>query len=290
MGDGESLKTVLVTGAGGMLGRAVVCEFQRRGWQVVPLAHRELDITDLQAVRKAVREYRPAVTVNCAAYTGVDQAESEVAGALAVNALGVRNLALACKASGIDLVHISTDYVFPGDKESPWNIYDHRHPINAYGRSKYLGERFLETIAPNYYLVRTSWLFGQGGVNFIDTILRLAREKEELAVVDDQYGCPTYAEDLACALADLVGTGAYGTYHITNQGITTWYGLARAILEQAGIKIRLEPVKTAQFPRPARRPANSALDPWPLAETIGYLLPSWEDALGRYIGDCLAHS
>jgi dTDP-4-dehydrorhamnose reductase len=276
---------VLVTGARGMLGRAVTDEYSSRGWEVVPLGHGELDITDLPAVRCCLREQRPAVVVNCAAYTQVDRAESEEDKAVAVNALGVRNLALACKENDVTILHISTDYVFPGDKDKPWHIYDGRSPINAYGRSKYMGERFLETVAPKYYLVRTSWLFGPGGVNFIDTILRLAREQEELRVVDDQFGCPTYTRDLARALADLVASGTYGVYHITNQEATAWYELARTVLKEARINLRLKPVKSTEFPRPAKRPANSILGSFPLRETIGYLLPPWENALHRYIAE-----
>ncbi|PRR70669.1 dTDP-4-dehydrorhamnose reductase [Neomoorella humiferrea] len=275
----------LITGAGGMLGQAVTREFQGRNHTVTALSHAWLDITDLAAVKQALVEYTPEVIINCAAYTKVDQAETDYEAAVQVNALGVRNLALACKETGAVLVHISTDYVFDGQKNEPWNIYDTRHPINAYGRSKYLGERFLETIAPRYYLVRTSWLFGPGGPNFVETILKLAREKETLTVVDDQWGCPTYTIDLARALAGLVASGCYGVYHITNQGATTWYRFAREILAAAGVKTNIKPVTTAAFPRPARRPAYSVLDPFPLKETIGYLLPPWQDALMRYFAE-----
>lgn len=276
---------ILITGAGGMLGQAVTREFQGREHTVTALSHARLDITDLAAVKQALAEYTPEVIINCAAYTKVDQAETDYEAALQVNALGVRNLALACKETGAVLVHISTDYVFDGQKNEPWNIYDTRHPINAYGRSKYLGERFLETIARRYYLVRTSWLFGPGGPNFVETILKLAREKETLTVVDDQWGCPTYTTDLARALAGLVASGCYGVYHITNQGATTWYHFAREILAAAGAKTNIKPVTTAAFPRPARRPAYSVLDPFPLKETIGYLLPPWQDALMRYFDE-----
>lgn len=275
----------LITGAGGMLGRAVTREFHGRDHTVAALNHARLDITGLVAVKQALAEYTPEVIINCAAYTKVDQAETDYEAALQVNALGVRNLALACKETGAVLVHISTDYVFDGQKNEPRGIYDARHPVNAYGRSKYLGERFLETIAPRYYLVRTSWLFGPGGPNFVETILKLAREKETLTVVDDQWGCPTYTIDLARALAGLVASGCYGVYHITNQGATTWYHFAREILAAAGAKTNIKPVTTAAFPRPARRPAYSVLDPFPLKETIGYLLPPWQDALMRYFAE-----
>lgn len=276
---------ILVTGAGGMLGQAVTREFQGRNHTVTALSHARLDITGLAAVKQALAEYTPEVIINCAAYTKVDQAETDYEAAVQVNALGVRNLALACKETGAVLVHISTDYVFDGRQNEPWRIYDERNPVNAYGRSKYLGERFLETIAPRYYLVRTSWLFGPGGPNFVETILKLAREKGTLTVVDDQWGCPTYTIDLARALVCLVESGCYGVYHITNQGAATWYRFAREILAAAGVKTNIKPVTTAGFPRPARRPAYSVLDSFPLKETIGYLLPPWQDALKRYFAE-----
>ncbi|WP_434074027.1 SDR family oxidoreductase [Moorella naiadis (nom. illeg.)] len=169
-------------------------------------------------------------------------------------------------------------------------MYAAKNPLNAYGRSKYLGERFLETIAPRYYLVRTSWLFGPGGPNFVETMLQLARERDTLKVVDDQWGCPTYTVDLAGALVDLIASGCYGVYHLTNQGATTWCRFAREILAAAGCCNEIKPVTTAAFPRPARRPAYSVLDPFPLKETIGYLLPSWPDAIKRYLGRKSRHS
>jgi dTDP-4-dehydrorhamnose reductase len=276
---------ILVTGAGGMLGQAVTQEFQSRNHGVTALNHASLDITVPAAVRRTLIEYTPQVVVNCAAYTKVDRAETDYEAASQVNALGVRNLALACKEIGAVLVHISTDYVFDGQKQEPWGVYDDRHPVNAYGCSKYLGERFLETLAPCYYLVRTSWLFGPGGPNFVESILKLAQEKPSLTVVDDQWGCPTYTLDLAHALAGLVESRCYGVYHITNQEATTWFRFAEEIMAKAGVKTSLKPVTTVEFPRPARRPVNSVLDPFPLKETIGYILPSWQDALQRYFAE-----
>ncbi|MGI9950907.1 dTDP-4-dehydrorhamnose reductase [Moorellaceae bacterium AZ2] len=275
---------VLVTGAGGMLGRDVVEELENQGYEVIPLTHVALDITNGKVVKEAILQHKPEAVINCAAYTKVDQAEEEYQKALEVNALGVRNLALACRETGAVLVHISTDYVFDGSRQKPWGIYDQRNPLNAYGQSKYLGERFLETIAPKYFLVRTSWLFGEHGPNFVETILKLARERECLTVVDDQWGCPTYTRDLARALADLLASGYYGVYHITNRGATTWYHFARDILAVAGLNTPVKPITSAEFPRPARRPAYSVLDPFPLEKTIGYLLPPWPDALKRYLG------
>lgn len=309
---------VLVTGAGGMLGRAVVEECGRRGWEVAALGRRDLDVAEPGAVCAMVERERPDAVVNCAAYTDVDGAEAEEAEALRVNGLGPRNLALACAeaaASGLAsgpggplLVHVSTDYVFDGAKGSPYGVYDEPAPLSVYGRTKLWGERAVREIWPRHLVVRTSWLFGPGGRNFVDTILRLARERlqaagwsprggagvesragcaaavEPLRVVDDQRGSPTYTVDLARAMADLVEHGALGTYHVTNAGVTTWYDLARAALAAAGLggAVPVLPVGTAEFPRPARRPAYSALDPFPLRETLGYLLPPWQDAVRRH--------
>ncbi|MQL53479.1 dTDP-4-dehydrorhamnose reductase [Desulfofundulus thermobenzoicus] len=276
-------KRILITGAAGMLGQAVAVEFQRRGDEVLPLTRRELDITDFAAVRSALWHFRPHVVVNCAAYTNVDGAEGDYRQALLVNGLGPRHLALACREMDADLVHISTDYIFDGSNPVPYGIFDPPDPINAYGRSKLWGEQSVAAAGGRYYIVRTSWLFGPGGKNFVDTILRTGREKGEARVVNDQRGCPTCTVDLARALADLAATGCYGTYHVTNSGSTTWYDFAAASLAMAGFKVRLSPCTTAEFPRPAKRPACSMLDPFPLKETIGYLLPPWEDALQRYL-------
>ena len=260
-------------------------EARARGHEVVAAGREELDITDLKAVRRAVADVRPACVINCAAYTEVDGAEVETAKAFAVNALGVRNLASVCRELDVVLVHFSTDYVFDGKKQAPYFIFDPPSPLNAYGRSKLYGEEYLKRIAPRYYLIRTSWLFGIGGKNFVETVLRLAREKGELRVVDDQRGCPTYTRDLSRAVLDLIATHAYGVYHITNAGDTTWYGFAREILWAAGLRASLRPIGSEELGRPAPRPANSVLDPFPLQETLGYLLPPWPDALRRYLAE-----
>ncbi|OPX89002.1 dTDP-4-dehydrorhamnose reductase [Pelotomaculum sp. PtaB.Bin117] len=274
---------VIVTGAAGMLGRQVVEEYLKRGANVVPLTRRELDITDRDAVFSLIDKVGPGLVVNCAAYTNVDGAEEERDKAFAVNGLGPRYLALACRRVNAAIVHISTDYIFDGKAERPYNIYDLSNPINVYGESKYTGEAAVREIGGRFYVVRTSWLFGPGGRNFVDTILKLARGKSELKVVDDQYGTPTYTKDLACLLADLAGTGIYGTYHATNSGATTWFGLAGKVVEVAGLTAEVEPCRTEEYPRPAARPRYSVLNPFPLKQVAGYCLPPWEDAVRRYI-------
>lgn len=274
---------VVVTGAAGMLGRAMVAALSAAGWEVVALDRAALDVTDLAAVRGACAELKPAVVVNCAAYTDVDRAESEPERAMLVNALGARNLALACLDMGADLVQVSTDYVFSGQKGSPYEIWDPCDPINAYGKSKAWGEHYVRSLLNRHYIVRTSWLFGPGGRNFVATILKLAREREAVPVVDDQWGCPTFTEDLARATADLIRTRAYGTYHVTNSGPATWYELASTAVRLAGLPARVEPIPTSALARPAARPRYSVLDPFPLPHVLGYQLPHWRDALGRYL-------
>jgi len=273
----------MVAGAAGILGRAVTAEFAGRGAEVIALGRTDLDITDLARVRSAAGTWKPGLVVNCAACTNVDGAEAEPRRAFLVNGLGPRNLAVACRETGAVLVHISTDYVFDGSKPGTYTVYDEPRPLNVYGLSKLWGEKALLCIGGPFYLVRTSWLFGPGGNNFVTTILRIGRERGRARVVNDQQGCPTYTLDLARAIADLSASGCYGIYHVTNQGSTTWYGFAKEIFGQAGLKVDLAACSTVEMKRPARRPKNSVLDPFPLAETIGYLLPPWQDALARYV-------
>ena len=282
--EGERNLFVAVTGSGGLLGREVVRVFQKE-YDVIELPHNRLDISDLGQVREVLLNNSPDMVVNCAAYAAVDKAEEDIEKVNLINGLGVRNLALVCRELGIPLVHISTDYVFSGEKEEPWGIFDRREPVNAYGYSKYLGERYLETISPQYYLVRTSWLFGSGGPNFVASILNAASKQPELRVVNDQVGCPTYAVHLTEGILELVKTGAFGVYHITNQGGVSWYELARFIIQEAGLDVAIVPVSSAEFPRLARRPRNSILNLFPLRETIGRLLPPWQDAMSDYLQD-----
>ncbi len=274
---------VLVTGARGMLGRQVAREYQKRGVTVYPLARQELDITNCEQVFSILDKIGPNIVVNCAAYTDVDGAEQEKEKAFLMNGLGPRYLALACRRCGAALVQISTDYIFDGKAEGPYRIYDTPCPINIYGASKLFGEASVREIGGRFYIARTSWLFGPDGKNFADTILSLARERDELKVVNDQHGTPTYTVDLAGALADLADSKAYGTYHVTNSGSASWYELAKTVVYAAGLNASIAPCKTREFPRPAARPGNSVLDPFPLKQVIGYNLPGWEDAARRYL-------
>jgi dTDP-4-dehydrorhamnose reductase len=274
---------VVVTGAAGMLGRDMVAEFQRRGHDVIALDRTRLDITDLRVVREAIGSLKPDLVVNCAAYADVDRAESEPDLAMAVNGVGPRNLALACEAQGAALMHISTDYVFDGEKGSPYEIWDLPNPINVYGKTKLWGENYVRSLMHRYYLVRTSWLFGAGGRNFISTILEKMRSRQAIRVVTDQVGCPTYTRDLAAVCADLSGTGCYGIYHVTNQGSTTWEGLAVFVLRACGSHLTVDPITSDELSRPARRPRDSRLDLAPLAATVGRVPRDWREAVAEYV-------
>jgi dTDP-4-dehydrorhamnose reductase len=274
---------VAVTGARGMLGSDIVAEMDNRGHEVLPLGKDELDITDYKQVKKIFHRERPDVIINCAAYTDVDGSEDNRFRAISVNGLGPRNLALVCNEYQIDLVHISTDYVFDGLKEGAYSIFDSTAPLNTYGFSKVLGERYVFALSHRYYLLRTSWLFGLSGDNFVEKILRLSRERSELQMVEDQVGSPTYTADLARLVGDLIKTRCFGVYHATNPGYTSWYGFAREIAALNYLNVKIQPAKSADMNGAATRPANSRLDPFPLKETLGYLLPPWQDALSRYM-------
>jgi dTDP-4-dehydrorhamnose reductase len=269
----------LVTGASGMLGRDLQHALAGRG--VTALTRAELDITDAAAVRDAVAGHD--VVFNAAAYTDVDGAEAHEADALAINATGVENLALAAAAHGAKLVTISTDYVFDGAATAPYREHTPRDPINAYGRSKAAGEQLALAAHPDgTFIVRTAWLYGAGGANFAATMLRLAASNPTVSVVDDQLGQPTWTADLAAKLVELVDADApAGIYHGTNAGQTSWFGFARAIFEQAGLDAeRVLPTDSASFVRAARRPAYSVLghDAWAGAG-LQPLRP-WREALG----------
>jgi dTDP-4-dehydrorhamnose reductase len=281
----------LVTGAGGMLGQdmqvvlgvAGVGEKERTA-----LTRDDLDVTDLDKVRDAVRGHD--VVVNCAAYTAVDDAETHEPQAFSVNATGAANVAAACRETGARLVHVSTDYVFSGDADDPYPEDAPLAPRSAYGRTKAAGEWAVQAHCPQAWIVRTAWLYGAGGPNFVKTMARLAGERETLSVVDDQRGQPTWTMDVAEAIHRLVESRApFGVWHATSQGLTTWHGFAREVFRLQGLDPeRVRPTTTAEFPRPAPRPAYSVLghDAWRMARLP--LLPRWEDSLARALPDVLA--
>jgi dTDP-4-dehydrorhamnose reductase len=274
---------VVVTGAGGQLGREIARLCRETGYDVRAADSQALDITDYDRVRSYLGDHRPGVVINCAAYNAVDDAEQAWRRAFLVNGTGVRNLALAANGIGAVLVHYSTDYVFDGTLQRPYTIADHPHPVNRYGESKLLGEHAVRDLAGKYFLVRVSWVFGKGNANFAQKVLEWSRNNRTLRIVDDQVSAPTYTADLAKASLDLVRTGRYGLYHITNSGCCSRYEWAAHILDTVGWDGDLLHARSADFPAPARRPAYSVLDPFGTPETLGYGLPDWKDATARYL-------
>ena len=274
---------VLVTGAAGMLARDLVPCLQKRGHETLAPLENDLDITRIDAIRKQTCGFRPDVIINCAAYTKVDQAEREEPLANVINGLAVQNLCLVCQEADVPLVHFSTDYVFDGTKVGPYAICDHPNPINAYGRSKLLGENYVLWLLHKFYLVRTSWLFGLHGPNFVETMLNLAKKQKQVSVVNDQRGCPTWTQHLSEAVVSLIESGRYGVYHATNSGPTTWFEYAREIFRFGGTGTEVLPITSDQFQTAATRPKNSVLDPFPLPEVIGREMPTWQMALKQYL-------
>ncbi len=270
-----------VTGAGGMLGRAVVAAASRLGHDVRALARRDLDVTDAGAVRRAMVEQRPRAVVNCAAYTDVDGAQSDRAAAEAVNGDGAGNVAAAAAEVGAMIVHVSTDYVFDGSQRRPWVESDPVGPLGVYGATKLAGEVAVAQSNPVHAIVRTAWLFGAGGRNFVDTMLALGELRDEVSVVTDQVGCPTWTGHLAGALVELAERpGDTGIHHIAAAGSCSWNELAVEVFDRAAIDCRVLPTTSDAFPRPAPRPAYSVLgteraEPLPL--------PAWQDGVAAYL-------
>lgn len=274
---------VLVTGAQGMLARALVPELCRRGHEVVALSRAELDVTDEAVVEARVLAERPDAVVQCAAYTNVDRAEEEEDRATRVNADAAGYLARACDRVGALVVYPSTDYVFAGTATEPYRPDAIPEPVNAYGRSKLAGER-AAAASRRALVVRTSWLYGAGGANFVDTIRRLASEREELRVVDDQVGRPTWVASLARTTCELMETGTTGIFHATDGGPpVSWWGLAREIVAHESRPVEVVPVPSSEFPRPAARPAYSVLDCSGTEAACGRSLPDWRETLASYL-------
>lgn len=272
--------TIILTGASGMLGQAVRRVFA--GEPLLPLAHADLDVTDLDRMIATLREARPCLLIHCAAFTNVDRCESEQDLALRVNAIGARNAAIACEEAGCPIVYISSDYVFDGASGAPYDEWDETNPVNAYGLSKLLGEKFVAGHTNRFFIVRTSWLYGAGGKNFVDTISGLLDASDSVRVVADQVGSPTSTLDLAQFLHRLVSCG-YGTYHFSNAGSCSWHEFACEIARLKGSRKPVLPVTTDEFPRPAKRPAFSVLN-HAMLRLEGLTEPRhWKDALAEYL-------
>lgn len=267
---------VLLTGANGQLGRELAEVLPARGHEVVPLTRAELDVADYGAVEGAISGHRPGLVINAAAFTDVDGCETQPETAHAVNALGPRNLAQACERAGCELLHVSTNYVFDGGSDRPYETSDAPSPISAYGRTKLAGEEYVRHLTSRWYVVRTAGVYGEGH-NFVRTMLRVGRERDSLRVKDDEYVSPTYALDLAEAVAEIAGAGLYGTYHVTSAGSCSWYEFAREIFTLYGVEVEVVPVPSSEYPLPAQRPANGVLS------NLGApALRHWREALAAY--------
>ncbi len=281
---------ILLIGASGMLGRAVAKELAGRAIEFVesdlnPYKDDQItiDIVDYDALSEYVSDLKPKAIINCSAYTDVDGAEENEDLATEVNGRGVGNIAQVCNETGSKFVHVSTDYVFNGSSNKPYAIDWPVAPQGAYGRSKLVGEQMIQVYDGDYAIVRTSWLFGPEGNNFVDTIAKLSASKEQLKVVNDQRGCPTYTLDLAKALVDLSIKKAKGIYHFSNQPDCTWYDLAKKIVEVTGNDCQVDPCDSNEYPRPAKRPAYSVMDCRQTYQVLGWQPRSWQEAVEHYL-------
>ena len=295
---------VFVTGVAGQLGHDVMNELSKRGYEgigsdiapeysgvqdgsaVTTMPYVSLDITDKEVVEKVLTEQKPDVVVHCAAWTAVDLAEDDdkVEKVRAINAGGTENIAKVCKKLDSKMVYISTDYVFDGQGTEPWlpDCTDYK-PLNVYGQTKLEGEQAVSGNLDQYFIVRIAWVFGVNGKNFIKTMLNLGKTHDHLTVVNDQTGSPTYTYDLARLLVDMIQTDKYGRYHATNEGLCTWYEFACEIFKQAGMDVSVAPVSSDEYPAKAKRPSNSRMDKSKLTANGFQPLPTWQDALSRYL-------
>lgn len=282
---------ILVTGSGGMLGHDVIRVFLEHGHKVratdITSQDHPLDITKDEDIRNALISSRPDWVINCAAYTDVDACEDHEDDALLLNAEGPAMLARACREHSIRLLHVSTDYIFDGTRDTPYAEHDIPCPVNAYGRTKLEGEIAITGRMEDFIIVRSQWLFGLHGKNFVSTILRAARNTPVLRVVNDQHGSPTYTRDLASAIRQLVELDARGIYHVSNRGTATWFDLAKKALELMELDNEVVPVTTAEFPRPAKRPSYSVLSMKKFTDTTGKLMPIWPVSLKEYLQEFL---
>lgn len=286
---------ILITGGKGQLGTEIAKCFENQRTELgipdilktktelISIDVDTLDITNLEAVIEFFEYSKFDCVINCAAYTNVDKCETDIETAFKVNALGPRNLAIASEKIEAKLIHISTDYVFSGEGTTPFVEWDDSAPQSIYGKTKYLGEQYIREFCSRYFIVRTAWLYGYYGNNFVKTIMKAAREKGELKVVNDQRGNPTNAADLAHHILKLITTQEYGIYHGTGTGECSWFDFASKIVEFAGIDAKVNPCSTDEFPRPAKRPAFSSLENLMFKATVGDEFRDWEDALKYFI-------
>lgn len=276
---------ILVTGAKGQLGTDVVKRLAQLGIDCLEADLPDFDITDSNCVDAFFDANKPDAVIHCAAYTAVDRAESEREQCELINVTGTHNIAAACERCGAKMMYISSDYVFGGSGDRPYEITDPKAPVNVYGETKLGGEDEVQSICERHFIVRTSWVFGVNGNNFVHTMLRLCSEKDSVNVVCDQVGSPTFTQDLAVLLCDMIVTEKFGVYHATNEGFCTWAQLAAAAVRLAGVKGIINPVTTDEYHTDARRQLNSCLSKASLDKAGFSRLPTWQDALARYIAE-----
>jgi len=274
---------ILITGSNGQLGRELVKQLEiQKKYELIRTNHNNFDITNTKKVCETIKDIKPRIVINCAAYTNVDKCESDEMNAFRVNALGPKNLAVATEIIGAKLVHVSTDYVFDGNTDKSYREYDKTNPTGVYGKSKLLGENYVRMFNPRHFIIRTAWLYGEGH-NFVKTMLKLGRGKNEVNIVGDQTGSPTSTVDLAGTIIRLIGTEYYDTYHGTCEGSCTWFDFAKKIFELNKVIIKVNKITTEQLNRPAPRPKYSVLDNFMLnligLNTFRY----WEEALEEYL-------
>jgi len=274
---------ILVTGVKGQLGYDVVREGESRGLEMFGTDVDNMDITDAGQVKQVIEAYKPDAVIHCAAYTAVDAAEDNQELCRNINVDGTRNIAEVCKTMDIPMMYFSTDYIFNGQGENFWKEDDEKRPLNVYGQTKYEGELAVQELVQKYFILRISWVFGVNGNNFIKTMLRLGKEKGAVGVVSDQIGSPTYTYDLAKLVVDMIQTDKYGAYHVTNDGLCSWYEFACEIFKQAGLDVKVTPLTTAEYPAKAARPFNSRMSKDKLINAGFDMLPGWQDALDRYL-------
>ena len=274
---------ILVTGVRGQLGYDVVQEGESRGLDMFGTDVDNMDITDAGQVKQVIEAYKPDAVIHCAAYTAVDAAEDNQELCRKINVEGTRNIAEVCKDMDIPMMYFSTDYIFDGQGENFWKEDDPKNPLNVYGQTKYEGELAVQELIDKHFILRISWVFGVNGNNFIKTMLRVGPQRGEVGVVADQIGSPTYTYDLAKLVIDMIQTDKYGAYHVTNEGICSWYEFACEIFKQAGLDVKVNPLTTAEYPAKAARPFNSRMSKDKLINAGFKMLADWQDALGRYL-------
>lgn len=276
---------VLVTGVNGQLGHDVINRLSELRIDATGAVRNDFDISDKEQTQEYILRIKPDVVIHCAAYTYVDRAEDEKEKCYAINVEGTKNIAEACSTIDAKMVYISSDYVFDGQGNEPQGENKITNPINYYGYSKEQGEKIVKGTLEKYFIIRTSWLYGENGNNFVKTMLRLSKEKDEINVVNDQMGAPTYTKDLAVLICDMIQTAKYGTYHGVNEGYCSWYEFALTIFKKTEIDIKVNPVSTSEYAAKAKRPLNSMLSKENLDKNNFDRLPHWEDALSRYLAE-----